>query len=117
MILTAVTKVYIIRKTILSAFHYFLFHKNIPNTFEVIALLLKTNIIFGNFLVNFCLICPDIQPNVTFLTEITATGFNSLKKPFNIPVYPYFGKKKMLETPKNDKILRKFGISRQISAN
>ena len=47
-------KVYMIRKTILSAFHCFLFHKNIPNTFEVIALLLKTNIIFGNFLVNFC---------------------------------------------------------------
>ena len=47
-------KVYMIRKTILSAFHCFLFHKNIPNTFEVIALLLKTNIIFGNFLVNIC---------------------------------------------------------------
>ena len=47
-------KVYMIRKTILSAFHCFLFHKNIPNTFEVIALLLKINIIFCNFLVNFC---------------------------------------------------------------
>ena len=34
----------------------FLFHINVPNTFEVIALLLKTNIIFGNFLVNFCLV-------------------------------------------------------------
>ena len=42
------------RKTILSALYYFLFHKNIPITFEVIPLLLlKTNIIFGNFLVDF----------------------------------------------------------------
>ena len=49
-------KVYMIRKTILSAFHCFLFHKNIPNTFEVIALLLKTNIIFSNIWVSFCLI-------------------------------------------------------------
>ena len=47
-------KVYMIRKTILSAFHCFLFHKNIPITIEVIALLLKTNIFFSNFLVNFC---------------------------------------------------------------
>ena len=44
----------LIRKTILSAFDCFLFHKNIPITFEVIALLLKANIIFGNFSVNFC---------------------------------------------------------------
>ena len=42
--------------TILSAFHCFLFHKNIPNTFEVIALLVKTDIIFSNFSVNFCLV-------------------------------------------------------------
>ena len=49
-------KVYMIRKTILSAFHCFLFHKNIPNTFEVIALLLKINIFFDNFLVSFCLV-------------------------------------------------------------
>ena len=46
-------KVYMIRKIILSAFHCFLFHKNILNTFDVIALLLRTNIIFGKFLVNF----------------------------------------------------------------
>ena len=38
------------------SFSLFLFHKNIPNTFEVIELLLKTNIIFSNFLVNFCLV-------------------------------------------------------------
>ena len=57
------------RKTILSAFHCFLFHKNIPITFEVIALLLKINIIFGNFLVIFAPFSPDIQPNVTFLNR------------------------------------------------
>ena len=43
-------------KTILSVFHCFWFHKNITNTFEFIALSLKTNIIFSNFLINFCLI-------------------------------------------------------------
>ena len=32
-------KVYIIRKTILLGFHYFLFHGNIPFASEVIALL------------------------------------------------------------------------------
>ena len=49
-------KVYISFKATLSAFHCFLFHKNIPNTFEVIALLLKADTIFDNFLVNFCLV-------------------------------------------------------------
>ena len=62
-------KVYMIRKTILSAFHCFLFHKNIPITFDVIALLLKINIIFGNYLVIFAPFSPDIQPNVTFFNR------------------------------------------------
>ena len=35
----------------LSAFYCFLFHKNIPKTFEVIALLLKADTIFDNLLV------------------------------------------------------------------
>ena len=50
------TKVYISFKATLSAFHCFLFHKNIPNTFEVIALLLKADTIFGDSSVNFCLV-------------------------------------------------------------
>ena len=49
-------KVYISFKATLSAFHCFLFHKNFRNTFEVIALLLKADTIFGNFSVNFCLV-------------------------------------------------------------
>ena len=49
-------KVYINFKATLSAFHCFLFHNNIPNTFEVIALLEKADTIFGNFSVNFCLV-------------------------------------------------------------
>ena len=49
-------KVYISFKATLSAFHCFLFHKNIPNTFEVIALLLKADTIFGDSSVNFCLV-------------------------------------------------------------
>ena len=65
-----------IRKTILSALYYFLFHKNIPITFEVIPLLLlKTNIIFGNFWSIFLSrLIQDI--NVTFSTEITAITAN-----------------------------------------
>ena len=49
-------KVYISLKATLSAFHCFVFHKNIPNTFEVIALLLKADTIFLNFSVNSCLV-------------------------------------------------------------
>ena len=72
-----------IGNTILLAFYCFLFHKSIPNTFEVIALLLKTSIVFGNFLVNFALFSPAIQPNVTFLTGIFVIATNSLKRPYN----------------------------------
>ena len=109
-------KVYISWKTILSAFHCFLFHKNIPNTFEVIALLLKTNNFwqfFGQFLPHLVQIFNQIW---LFLTEITAIGFNSLKKTYNSPVYPHLAKKNIKNT-KIDKILRKFGISRKIWTN
>ena len=53
------TKVYISFKATLSAFHCFLFHKNIPNTFEVIALLLKADTIFGDSSI-FASFSPDI---------------------------------------------------------
>ena len=50
-------KVYIIRKTILSAFHCFLFHENILFTSEVIAFLVTAysivRLIFGHFLPHF----------------------------------------------------------------
>ena len=59
---------------------------------------------------------PDIQPNVTFLTEIIAIGSNSLKKTIKQPSLATFGKK-MKKTPKIDENLRKFGISRQIWAS
>ena len=42
--------------SLLSAFHYFLFHKDIVNFFEIIGLLLKADIILGNFSVKFCLV-------------------------------------------------------------
>ena len=38
------------------SFSLLLFHRIIPNTFEVIALLLKADTIFRNFSVNFCLV-------------------------------------------------------------
>ena len=60
---------------------------------------------------------PDIQANLTIFTEIIAISVivNSLKNPENISVYSHIRqKKKMKKTQKSDKILTKFGISRQI---
>ena len=54
-------KLYISRKKSLSDFHCFLLHEKILNSFEVIALLLKADIIFENFWSIFASFSPDIQ--------------------------------------------------------
>ena len=59
-----VYKINMIRKTIL-------FHENKLFPSEVIALLVNWQIFFS----------PDIQPNITFSTEIIATHSNSFKNP------------------------------------
>ena len=51
------------------SFSLFLFHKNISNTFEVIALLLKAEIqLLAIFQSIFASFSPDIQPNINLLT-------------------------------------------------
>ena len=93
------TEVDIIRKTILLDFHCFLFDENILFASEVIGLLFSVNFRSSYYFRSiFASFSPDIQPNATFLTETTAICFNSLKKPYKIPVYPHLAKKNVENT-------------------
>ena len=97
-------KLYISRKKNLSDFHCFLLHKKILNTFEVIALLLKADIIFGNFSVNVCLIWSRYSiKNNFFNKKNVAIGSNSLKKVRKQPSRAIFGKKNEENTKKRPK--------------
>ena len=80
-------KVYIIKKTILLGFHCFFL------SWEYIIYFWSSCIISdriyhwsANFWSFFASFSPDIQPNITFSTEIIATHSNSLKNPWKSPV-------------------------------
>ena len=111
--------VYITQKTILPAFHHFLFHRDILYTFKVIALLLtaymhQSSVNFWSFFASFS---PDIQHNTTFFTEtIYSFWFLFFEKPKKTAQSSHM-RLKNAENSKNDQILRKFGILRQIWVN
>ena len=80
-------KVYISFKATLSAFHCFLFHKNIPNTFEVIALLLKAD-------------TTRYLTKCNFFNRDYCYWLYFFEKTTKHPSQVTFGKKKMKKTPK-----------------
>ena len=80
-------KVYISFKATLSAFHCFLFHKNIPNTFEVIALLLKAD-------------TTRYLTKCNFFNRDYCYWLYFFEKTTKHPSQVTFGKKKKKKTPK-----------------
>ena len=62
-----------------SAFHYLLFHDENKNILYISERATYNYNSLGNFQSFFASFSPDIQPNITFFTEVTATRSNSVK--------------------------------------
>ena len=74
-------KIYINRKTILSAFQCFLFHKKNYIYFLSYCIISATIYELSEHFQSICAsFSPDIQPNIIFFTEIIAIGSDSPKK-------------------------------------